>query len=145
MTGINASSAHQKEAEAFFDVLMGKDVQQLLYDGFVVNQAALENQLSPAWVVLANGGMNVDYGEVSSSIGGSTGDGRDFTMAIYMPTKEEYQALYDIFCELDTPYIVRPVLEEAVVEFGTQYLDGYLSLDVAVQKIKSKVDLYMAE
>ena len=62
-----------------------------------------------------------------------------------MPTKEEYQALYDIFCELDTPYIVRPVLEEAVVEFGTQYLDGYLSLDVAVQKIKSKVDLYMAE
>ncbi len=145
MTGINASSTHKEGAEAFFDVLMGKEVQQLFYDGFMVNKAALENQLSSEWKVLLNGGMNVDYGEISSSIGGSTGDGREFSMSIYMPTQEEYQELYDIFCELDTPYIAQPVVEEALVEMGAQYLMGYLTLDEAVQKIKSKVDLYMAE
>lgn len=145
MTGINASSAHPAEAEAFFDVLMGKEVQQLLYDGFVVNKVALESQLSPDWMVMSNSGMNVDYGEVSSSIGGSTGDGREYSMDIYMPTREEYQELYDIFCKLDTPYVAEKVMEDAVAEYGTQYLSGYLSLEQAVQKIQSKVELYMAE
>ena len=145
MVGINASSSHREEAEAFFDVLMSKDVQQLLYDGFVVNQAALENQLSPDWVILSNSGMNVEYGEVSSSIAASTGDGREFYMEIYMPTREEYQELYDILCELNTPYLAESVVEEAIVEFGAQYLSEYLSLEKAVQKIKSRVDLYMAE
>lgn len=145
VTGINASSAHPEEALAFFDVLMGKEVQQLLYDGFVVNKAALESQLSPGWMVLANGGMNVDYGEISSSIGGSMEDGREFTLSIYMPTREEFQELYDIFCKLDTPYIAQPVVEEAIVEFGVQYLSGYLSLEEVVQKIQGKVDLYIAE
>lgn len=145
MTGINASSTHREGAEAFFDVLMGKEVQQLFYDGFMVNQAALGNQLSPQWMVLLNGGISADYGEISSSIGGTTGDGQEFGMNIYMPTKEEYQELYHIFCELNTPYIAQPVVEEAVVEVGAQYLTGYLTLDEAVQKIKSKVDLYMAE
>ncbi len=145
VTGINASSTHREGAEAFFDVLMGKEVQQLFYDGFMVNQAALENQLSPEWRVLLNGGISADYGEISSSVGGSTGDGLEFGMNIYMPTKEEYQELYHIFCELNTPYIAKPVVEEAVVEVGAQYLTGYLTLDEAVQKIKSKVDLYMAE
>lgn len=145
MTGINASSAHMEEAEAFFDMLMGEEVQELFWDGFAVNRAALQSQLSPSWSLLANGGMNVDYGEVSSSIGGSTGDGREFTMNVYMPTKEEFQELYDIFCELDTPYITVPMVEDAIVEFGGQYLEGYLSLEEAVEKIKGKVDIYMAE
>lgn len=145
MAGITASSTHREEAEAFFDVLMGKEVQQLLWDGYMVNKAALEGQLSPQWTVLANAGMNVDYGEVSSSIGGCTGDGRDYSMNIYMPTKEEYRELYDICCRLDTPYVQNTVVEEAVTEFGTQYLKGYLSLEDAVQKIKGKAAIYMAE
>ena len=145
MVGINASSSHREEAEAFFDVLMSKDLQQLHYDGIVVNQAAMENKLTTDWVILTNSGMKVEYGEVSSSIAASTGDGREFYMEIYMPTREEYQELYDILCELNTPYLAESVVEEAIVEFGAQYLSEYLSLEKAVQKIKSKVDLYMAE
>lgn len=145
MTGINASSAHMEEAQAFFDVMMGKEVQQLFYDGFMVNKAALNSQLSPDWPVLSNGGIHADYGEVSSCIGSSWEDGREYTLNIYMPTKEEYQELYDIFCKLDTPYIAEPVMEEALTEFGAQYLSGYLSLEEAVEKIQNKVDLYMAE
>lgn len=47
LVGLNASSAHQKEAEQFFDVLMGTQVQSLLFEGFMTNQKALEEQLSP--------------------------------------------------------------------------------------------------
>lgn len=145
LVGLNASSAHQKEAEQFFDVIMGTQVQSLLFDGFMTNQKALEEQLSPQWKVLQNGGMDVDYGEVSSSVGGGGGDGREWGMNIYMPTKEEYQALYDRCCNVDTPYVVDPVVEDAVISIGGQYLDGYLTLDEAVQKIMAKVEIYAAE
>lgn len=145
LVGLNASSAHLKEAEQFLDVIMGTQVQSLLYDGFMTNQSALQQQLSPQWKVLQNGGMNVDYGEVSSSIGGSSGDGREYGLNIYMPTKEEYQALYDLCCQVHKPYVADAVVEEAVISTGGQYLDGHLSLDEAVQKIMAKVEIYAAE
>lgn len=145
LVGLNASSPHKEEAEQFFDVMMGTEVQSLLYDGFMTNKSALTQQLSPQWKVLQNGGMDVDYGEVSSSIGGSTGDGREFHMDIYMPTKEEYQALYDHCCKVRTPYVADSVIEDAVISVGGQYLDGYLTLDKAVQKIMAKVEIYAAE
>lgn len=145
LVAINASSTHQEEAEQFFDVIMGTQVQGLLYDGFMVNQSALEKQLSPQWPVFQNGGMSVDYGEVSSSFGGSTGDGREWYLDIYMPTKEEFQALYDLCCKVKTPYVADTVVENAVIEIGAQYLAGQMSLDEAVDKIMAKVQIYMAE
>ncbi len=145
LVGLNASSAHQKEAEQFFDVIMGTQVQSLLFDGFMTNRAALEAQLTPQWKVMQNGGMDVDYGEVSSSIGGSTGDGREFGMDIFMPTREEYQALYDHCQQVHTPYVADTVVADAVISIGGQYLEGYLSLDEAVQKIMAKIEIYAAE
>jgi len=145
LVGLNASSAHQKEAEQFFDVIMGTQVQSLLYDGFMTNQAALEAQLSPQWKVMQNGGMNVDYGEVSSSIGGTDGEGREFHLDIFMPAKEEYQALYDHCLQVHTPYVADTVVADAVISIGGQYLEGYLSLDEAVQKIMARIEIYAAE
>lgn len=145
LVGLNASSTHREEAEQFFDVLMGTEVQSLLYDNFMTNQKALEMQLSPQWKLLQNGGMDVDYGEVSSSVAGSTGDGREYSMNIYMPTKEEYQALYDRCQKVHTPYVADAVVEDAVISIGGQYLDGYLTLDEAVQKIMAKIEIYAAE
>ncbi|MDE6600693.1 MAG: extracellular solute-binding protein [Lachnospiraceae bacterium] len=145
LVGLNASSGHQEEAERFFDIIMGTQVQSLIYDGFMVNQTALKEQLSPKWKIFQNGGMNVDYGEVSSSVGGSYGDGREFHLDIHMPTKEEFQELYDICSGVKTPYVVDTVVENAVIEIGAQYLQGFLSENEAVQKIKAKVELYMAE
>lgn len=145
LVGLNAASAHQEEAERFFDIIMGTQVQSLLYDGFMVNQAALQEQLSTKWKIFQNGGMNVDYGEVSSSLGGSYGDGREFHLDIHMPTQEEFQELYDLCAGVKTPYVADSVVENAVIEIGAQYLQGFLSEDEAVQKIKAKVELYMAE
>ena len=145
LVGISAGSAHPEDAERFFDTMMGTQVQGLLYDGFMVNQSALEKQLSPQWPVFQNGGMNADYGEVSSSFGGSTGDGREWHLDIYMPTKEEFQALYDLCCKVKTPYVADTVVENAVIEIGAQYLAGQMSLDEAVDKIMAKVQIYMAE
>ncbi len=145
LVGLNAASAHFKEAEQFFDTIMGTQVQSLLYDGFMVNQKALENQLSPQWTVFQNAGMDVGYGEVSSSLGGSTGDGREFHLDIYMPTEEEFAALYGLCSSVHTPYVADPAVEEAVIDIGAQYLQGYLSAEEAVKKILAKVEIYMAE
>lgn len=145
LAGLSASSAHQEEAERFFDILMGTQVQSLLYDGFMVNQTALKEQLSNQWKIFKNGGTDTDYGEPSSSVGGSYEDGREFHMDIYMPTQEEFQKLYMLCSQVKTPYVADTVVENAVIEIGAHYLLGQMSLDEAVQKIKARVELYMAE
>ncbi|MCM1268333.1 MAG: ABC transporter substrate-binding protein [Bacteroidales bacterium] len=145
LVGLSAASAHPEDAERFFDIIMGYEVQTLIYDGFMVNQAALTNQLSPQWKIFQNAGMDVDYGEVSSSMGGSMGDGREFHIDIYMPTKEEFDALYDLCCQVKTPYLKDTVVENALIEIGAQFLEGYLSEAEAVDKIMARVAIYMAE
>lgn len=145
LVGLSASSTHQEEAERFFDIIMGTQVQSLLYDGFMVNESALKEQLSNQWKIFQNGGMDKAYGEPCSSVGGSYADGREFHMDIYMPTQEEFQKLYALCSQVKTPYVADTVVENAVIEIGAQYLKGQMSLDEAVQKIKARVELYMAE
>lgn len=145
LVGLNASAGHQEDAERFFDILMGYEVQNLLYDGFTVNDAALKSRLSPQWQIFQNSGMDMDYGEVCSSLGGTTGDGREWYLEIHMPTKEEFEKLYDLCSSVKTPYLKDPVVESAVIESGGLYLAGQLSEEEAVRKIMAKVEIYMAE
>lgn len=145
LVGLNASAGHQEDAERFFDILMGYEVQNLLYDGFTVNDAALKSRLSPQWQIFQNSGMDMDYGEVCSSLGGTTGDGREWYLEIHMPTKEEFEKLYNLCHSVKTPYLKDPVVESAVIESGAQYLAGYLSEEEAVRKIMAKVEIHMAE
>ena len=145
LVGLSSVSEHQEDAERFFDIIMGTQVQSLLYDGFMVNQTALKEQLSNQWKIFKNGGTDKAYGEPSSSVGGSYADGREFHMDIYMPTQEEFQNLYTLCSQVKTPYVADAVVENAVIEIGAQYLQGVLPVDEAVQKIKSRVELYMAE
>lgn len=143
--GLNASAKHQEDAERFFDIMMGYEMQNLLYDGFTVNETALKERLSPQWQIFQNAGMDKDYGEVSSSLGGTTGDGREWHLEIRMPTREEFETLYDLCSSVKTPYLKDPVVESAVIEIGGQYLAGQLSEEEAVRKIMAKVEIYMAE
>lgn len=145
LVGISAASAKQEQAERFFDVMMGTEVQGLLWDGFMVNQNALKNQLSPQWQVFKNAGYDMNYGDVTNSIMSSYGDGLSVEIEIHMPTKEEFQTLYDLCCQVKTPYVADPVVESAVVEAGGQYLAGHKTLAEAVEAIVAKVEIYMAE
>lgn len=145
LVGISAASAHQEQAERFFDIMMGTEVQGLLWDGFVVNQTALKNQLSPQWQVFKNAGRDMDYGEVTNSMASSYENGLSFEMEIHMPTKEEFQTLYDLCCQVKTPYVVDPVVESAVVEAGGRYLAGHKTLEETVEAVVAKVEIYMAE
>lgn len=144
LVGISAGSTHPEDAERFFDTMMGTQVQGLLYDGFMVNQSAPQNQLSPQWAVFRND-ADTDYGEVYGTVGGSYGDGLQYRMDIYMPKKEEFQALYDLCCKVKTPYVADSVVEDAVIETGARYLSGSLSLEEALDKIMAKIEIYMAE
>lgn len=143
LVGISAGSAHPEDAERFFDTMMGTQVQGLLYDGFMVNQSALKNQLSPQWAVFHRD-EDTDYGEVYGTVGGSYGDAQ-YRMDIYMPKKEEFQVLYDLCTSVKTPYVADSVVEDAVIETGARYLSGSLSLEEAVDKIMTKIEIYMAE
>lgn len=142
MTGINAASPYTEQAEDFLRTLMSKEVQELLYEGFAVNQAALKVQMSPEW---KSEGKIAAPGEICGSIGSSWGDGTSFSMEIYIPTEEETQELYDSFCALDTPYIADSVIEEAVVEAGAAFIRGEISLDEAVSEIEKNVAIYLSE
>lgn len=144
LVGVNAASAHGEAALAFFDTMMGLPVQSLLYEGFMVNQKALEQQLSPDWAVYQRE-SRVDYGEVFSVISSVTGDGIELSLDVHMPTREEFQWLYDICRSLDTPYLQDDVIEGALVEIGAVYLKGHLDLEEAVQKILAKVEIYLSE
>lgn len=145
LVGISAGSAHPEEAEQFFDIIMGTQVQGLLYDGFMVNQSALAEQLSPQWTIFKNSDADADYGDVYASVGGSDGEGREYGMNIYMPSKEEFQELYDLCCKVKTPYVANSMVENAVIEIGAQYLAGTMSQEEAVDKIMAKIEIYMAE
>lgn len=140
LTGINAASSHMEQAQDFFTVLMSRDVQELLYNGFAVNQSALQYQLGPDW-----DGMTAAPGEVCGSIGSSWEDGTYFSMEIYMPTEAETQELYDSLCAVDTPYLAEPVLEKAVIEKGAAFIRGALSLEEAVNEIEKSVSIYLSE
>ena len=103
LVGLSASSTHQEEAERFFDIIMGTQVQSLLYDGFMVNQTALQEQLSNQWKIFKNGGTDTAYGEPSSSVGGSYQDGREFQMGcLYADTGGVPEALYALQSGEDT-------------------------------------------
>ena len=145
LVGLNASGKHQEDAERFFAVMMGYEVQNLLYSGFTVNEKALKDRLSPQWQIFQNADMDMDYGEVCSSIGGTTGDGREWYLEIHMPLKEEFEELYKLCSSVKTPYLKDPVVESAVIESGGLYLAGQLSEEEAVRKIMAKVEIYMAE
>ena len=145
LVGLNASGKHQEDAERFFAIMMGYEVQNLLYDGFTVNEKALKDRLSPQWQIFQNADMDMDYGEVCSSMGGTTGDGREWYLEIHMPLKEEFEELYKLCSSVKTPYLKDPVVESAVIESGGLYLAGQLSEEEAVRKIMAKVEIYMAE
>ena len=140
LTGVNATSQNIEQALAFFDTMMSKEVQGLLYDGFAINEEAWEDLLYPDW------GTDAGPGEICGSVGVSSLDGSSMHgMDIYVPFEEEVQELRELLYSVHTPYISDPVLAQVLVEEGASYLRNHASLEDAVKNIKSRISLYMAE
>lgn len=140
LVGVNAASQNTEQALAFFDTMMSKEVQGLLYDGFAVNEEAWEDLMYPDW------GTDAGPGEICGSVGTSSLDGTSsYGMNIYVPLEEEVQELRELLYSVHTPYISDPVIQQVLVEEGASYFRNHVSLDGAIKNIQSRISLYMAE
>lgn len=138
MVGISTTSNNADQAEDFLRVLLGKENQSSTFIGFPVNQAAFEE----GFVIDES---NLDENGVYGVIASSDGEGHYIEMDIYWLDEEQINDIRNWMESVDTPYIEDIMLEDAVYEEGTKYMEGSQSLDEAVAAIEEKVALYMAE
>jgi hypothetical protein len=75
----------------------------------------------------------------------TTREGTMFTSDIYAATKKEREDLLEYAKSVTHPYLKDSVVESAIVEYGVDYLKGKQSLEEALQKIDSKISIYLAE
>ena len=133
--GICASSEHKDEAAEFIKTMLSGEVQQTKTDeGLPVNKASLEKMLSEydsANMVLS--AMIVDDNGVE----------RNFN--VHSTDEAERAALDAYISSADTPVRCDKQTENAVTEAGVSCLNGDISVDEAVEKIKTELELKMKE
>ncbi len=138
LAGINAISKNIEMAQDLLKVLLGKDNQTSLFKGFAVNKAAFEESFVPNEKYLGEDGL---YGALAMS----DEDGLMISMDIYWVDDGQLESLRNWIAKADTPYIKDSILEDAVCEEGTGYIQGNKGLEESVGAIMEKAALYMAE
>lgn len=136
--GINAASANIEAAQEFLKTMLGEENQTSLFYGFPVNQTAFDEIFKPNEAYLKEDGL---YGSVAMS----DEDGMYVELNIYWPEEEKMQEVKDWMNTVKTPYIKDVILEDAVLTAGTEYFQGNISLEQAVNNITGKLAIYMAE
>lgn len=138
LVGINAASDSTKRAEELLKVLLGKENQSYLFEGMPVNKAALEEAFLKEEEHVSEEG-------VFMSIGGSSQDGLEVHLDIYVLNETQRQELRDWIENLQTPYITDTILEETVYKEGAKYINGNRSLEETIKAIEQSVAIYMSE
>lgn len=138
LLGISAASKHPGLAEDFIRLCLGKENQAAMWTGFPVNQAAFEQIFVPDEKL-------VDEEGAFSWESMGTPDGENFGFVSYWPDEKQKEDIRRCIEAADTPYIEDRMLENAVYEEGSGYLQGMRSLDDALYAIEKRVTLYMAE
>lgn len=138
LVGINAAPNNTKGAEELLKVLLGKENQSYLFKGMPVNKAALEDAFIKEEEHVSEEGIFM-------SIGASDQDGLMVDLDVYVLDEAQRQELRDWIGNVNTPYIVDTVLEEAVYKEGAEYINGNRSLDETIKAIEQSVAIYMSE
>ncbi len=143
LMGVNAASGQAELAGGLLRETLSKDMQSLIYPvGFPVNETGLQTYLETL------GGRLPDWAKPGTSYGGSSLTGDDGTMIymnIYAPTEQETKELFDLLSSVRTPYLADAVVEDAVREAGKYYMEERCGLEEAVELVKEKLEIYMAE
>ena len=135
LAGINAVSGNVEQAEVFLRLLLGEENQSSLFNGYAINQKAFDK------IRREDIGEDEEY----SSLAILDEEGRIFTLTVYWPDEAHVGELRNWMETVTIPYIEDTVLEEAVYEAGSAYLQGAQSLEDTLDAIEKKVSLYMAE
>ena len=144
LTGINAASEKADLAGGLLQEIFSKEMQCMIYPtGFPVNEEGLSDYLDSL------GGMVPEDrqkpGQPFGGYGFTGDDGLMLAMSLYMPTVQEREELYEMLTTVSTPYLADVAMEEAVREAGAYYLDGRCSLEEALESIRERIAIYMAE
>lgn len=127
--------------------ILSKEIQSTIYPiGFPVNEEGLE-----AYMESLGGRVPESLrkpGEIYGSYGLSTDEDGEIKVLIvdlYMPTEQETAEIYSTLKSLRTPYLENAALEGAVRDAAEVYLDGLCSLEEAMNAIREKSAIIMAE
>ncbi len=138
LLGINAASKHPELAEDFLRLCFGKENQETIWSGFPVNQAAFEKVFVPDEKLVDENGA---FGWESMS----TPEGERASFVSYWPDEKQKEDIRKCIEAADTPYIENKMLEDAVYEEGSGYLQGIRSLEDTLDVIEKRITLYLAE
>lgn len=147
LMGINAASQKSDLAGDFMQSILSTEMQSMIYPiGFPVNEEGLQIYMESL------GGRVPESlrkpGEIYGNYGYSTDEDGEIKVLIvdlYVPTEQETAEFSDTLQSLYTPYLEKAALEDAVRDAAEVYLDGLCSLEEAVNAIREKSAIIMAE
>lgn len=140
-----SSTAHNPEcAENFLQICMDTENQSNLYNGLPVSMDALNNIFSTDKTLLPDGNQPSKEPLYDSEFLADS-EGNLISIDIYQPDEDAVTMLRTCIENADTPYIADKILEDAVCEQGTAYLQGDITLEEAVNSIEQRLTIYMAE
>lgn len=124
IVSINAASKKQDMAKEFIRVLLSEEVQENnTYEGFPVNQKALEDFQK----------AKDDFFFGSDSFEAE------------QPSEDKRQEIVDIVKSVSTPVVMDDTLQSLFVEEVKDYLEDTIDLETAIEKIMSKMNVYLNE
>ena len=125
-------------AKEMIKTLFGKSNQSSLFKGFTVTQGGLEALFTIDEKYLSAEGI---YSYMST--GSPEGDFISFDIYWFSDGQKEMTEKW--LKQVRVPYVPDQVLEEAVYNEGTSYIQGKQSLEEAVDAIEQRVSIYMSE
>lgn len=144
LIGINAASEKADLAGGLMREIFSKEMQCMLYPtGFPVNEGGLSDYLDSLGGMLAEDRQKP--GQEFSHYSFMMDDDLFLSLDLYVPTEQEREELYQMLTSVRTPYLADVVMEDAVREAGVYYLEDRCSLEEALEKIREKIAIYMAE
>lgn len=131
--GVNSASEKTELSKAFLATLLSETVQSAdLYDGFPINQNALEN-----WIAQEKG--------TSISMTSTSDSGIDISYSVEWPEKETRKQLVDLCRTVSIPEKTDTVLLEMIYSETDAFFDGTSTVEQTVQTVTEKTRAYLAE
>lgn len=139
LVGISAKSSEKEAAEKFVSYLFSDEGQRVgSSNGLPVRKSVYEDV--SYWMGNAKEG---DVTSVTSSYNNQTGESVDLN--IVQPGEAVIREMQELGKTLTTPVKENRMILSAVLDAGASYLKGEISVEEAVEKAASQVNLYLSE
>lgn len=125
IVSINAASKKQDMAKEFIRVLLSEEVQKAnTSDGFPVNQSALEEFQK------AKDDFTILYKDTFEAV---------------QPSEDKRQEIVAMVKEVNKPITMDKTLQDLFIDEVKDYLADTIDLETAIEKIMSKMNVYLNE